>query len=146
MFRSSYDFFPPTTVTGGSQGLGRTIARGLLEHSVEKVALLDIDEQQGEATVTDLVESFPNRRKSIIFRRLDVTDAKAVQEVIGEVARLFHGIDILACFAGTVNSVSVTNYTPEQFREILDVNTTGTFLVAQEVARLVHHEQKLARS
>ncbi|KAL2786238.1 hypothetical protein BJX66DRAFT_328686 [Aspergillus keveii] len=122
-------------ITGGSQGLGRAIAKGFLEHGARKVALLDIDKEQGEFAVRDLAELFPDRQQGIIFRQLDVTDADAVRASIGEVARVFDGVDVLACFAGTVNSVRITDYTPEQFRHILDVNTTGTFLVAQEVAR-----------
>jgi NAD(P)-dependent dehydrogenase (short-subunit alcohol dehydrogenase family) len=133
-------------VTGGAQGLGRTIARGLLEHGAEKVALVDIDVQEGEAAVASLVELFPDRRQSIIFRQLDVTDAASVQHVTSKLSQFFDGIDILTCFAGTVNSVRVTDYTPEQFRNILDVNTTGTFLTAQAVARYAPSPWMTART
>lgn len=126
------------TVTGGARGLGLTTAKGLLEHGLAKVALLDIDELEGAAAVAELAASFPDKKEVIIFRVLDVTDSQQVATVTAEVSRLLGGIDILATFAGVVNSTRLVDYTPENFRRILDVNTTGTFLTAQAVVKCVY--------
>ena len=112
-----------------------TTARGLLEHGLSKVALLDIDKAEGDAAVAGLVESFPDRKDFIIFRVLDVTDADQIATVTTEVSHILGGIDILTTFAGIVNSTRMVDYTPENFRKILDVNTTGTFLTAQAVVK-----------
>ncbi|KAH8807651.1 hypothetical protein F5884DRAFT_880905 [Xylogone sp. PMI_703] len=123
------------TVTGGARGLGLEAARGLLEHGLAKVALLDIDRAEGEAAVANLLELFHDRKDAIFFRTLDVINAEEVAAVITEVPEVLGGIDILATFAGIVNSTRMVDYTPENFRRILDVNTTGTFLTAQTVVK-----------
>lgn len=120
-----------------------TTARGLLEHGLAKVALLDIDKAEGDAAVAGLTESFPDKKDSIIFRVLDVTNPDQISTVTAEVSQLFGGIDILTTFAGVVNSTRIVDYTPENFRKILDVNTTGTFLTAQAVVKYAHFPQKL---
>lgn len=112
-------------------------ARGLLEHGLEKVALIDIDKAQGDEAVAELLQVFPGKEGSIIFRTLDVTKAADVVETIAEISQTFGGIDILATFAGIVSAIGVLDYTPENFRKVLDVNTTGTFLTAQAVAKYV---------
>lgn len=122
-------------VTGGFRGLGLTAARGFLEHGIAKVALLDIDEAEGDSAVASLAKSFPHQEDSIISRILDVTNADQIAAVVTEVSKLFGGIDILTTFAGIVNSTRMVDYTPENFRKILEVNTTGTFLTAQAVTK-----------
>lgn len=122
-------------ITGGARGLGLTTARGFLEHGASKVALLDIDTEEGSAAIASLIKSFPNMEGFIIFRKLDVTDEEQVVAVIKEISALFDGIDILTTFAGIVNSVRCIDYAAENFRKILDVNTTGTFLTVQAVVK-----------
>ena len=112
-----------------------TVAEGLLEHDAAAVALLDIDEGEGQRAVEELHSRFPEKQEKIIFSTIDVTDADALGKTIHEVAESFGKIDVLVCFAGIVNSVRATDYTSEMFRKICDVNTVGTFLTAQAVGR-----------
>ena len=112
-----------------------TIAEGLLEHEAAAVALLDLDEKQGQQALQKLQLLFPERQDYIIFRPIDVTDADVLGETVHEIAETFGKIDVLVCFAGIVNSVRALDYTPESFRKICDVNTVGTFLTAQAVGR-----------
>ena len=122
-------------VSGGSRGLGLTAAEGLLEHDAAGVALLDLDDEEGEKAARKLHAAFPDKHESILFRRVDVTEAEALGKIVHEIANVFEKIDVLVCFAGIVNSVRAIDYTPEAFRKICDVNTTGTFLTAQAVGR-----------
>lgn len=112
-----------------------TAAQGFLEHGAANVALFDIDTEQGRRAVDELGTKFAGRKKDIIFRCADVTDGPQLDTLVHEVAQLFHGIDVLACFAGTVASVRAVDYAPETFRKIIDVNTTGSFLTAQAVGK-----------
>lgn len=121
------------TVTGGARGLGQSIAGGLLEHGVDRLAVADIDTAEGEQTVKQLRSVFPNR--DIRFITLDVTDERKLSSTVRGLADEFEGIDILVCFAGIVESVRAVDYTPESFAKILEVNTNGTFFTAQAVGR-----------
>ena len=122
-------------VSGGARGLGLTIAEGLLQHGARAVALLDLDEAEGTNALGKLHSVFPDRKEEILFRPIDVTDAKILNDTILEIANAFGKIDVLVCFAGIVNSTRAVDYTPEGFRKICDVNTVGTFLTAQAVGR-----------
>ena len=122
-------------VSGGARGLGLTIAEGFLAHDAAAVALLDLDEKEGGEALRRLHSLFPQRSKSVIFQHVEVTDADALGQTMHKVAELFGKIDVLVCFAGIVNSTKAVDYSPENFRKICDVNTTGTFLTAQAVGR-----------
>jgi hypothetical protein len=127
-----------TQVTGGARGLGLTIAEGFLEHGLTKLALFDIDAKELELASNQLQQYYAQdttTKPIITFHVVDVTEAKQLNEAVRDVAEKFDGIDILVTFAGIVDSVRALDYTPDVFRRLLDVNTTGTFLTAQAVAR-----------
>lgn len=124
-------------VSGGARGLGLTIAEGFLEHDAAAIALLDLDEEEGQNALDKLHSLFPERKEHIIFCPIDVTDTDALGKSIHEIAETFEKIDILVCFAGIVNSTRAIDYTAENFRKICDVNMVGTFLTAQAVCRFV---------
>ncbi|KAF2643082.1 NAD(P)-binding protein [Massarina eburnea CBS 473.64] len=117
-------------VTGGARGLGLMIGRGFLQHGLSKLALFDVDEGQGDLAARKLSEEFPDA--TITFKMVEVTDAPAIQSAITKTAAELEGIHVLATFAGVVNSTASLNYTLEGFRKIVDANTAGTFLTAQE--------------
>lgn len=123
-------------VTGGARGLGLVVARGFLDHGCEHIALFDMDETEGLEARDTLRAEFGSRGpEDIVFRKIDVTDERSLNEVIREVCELFGGVHVLATFAGIVNAVAAVDYTAEEFREILEVNTIGTFLTTQAVGR-----------
>ncbi|KAF1982269.1 NAD(P)-binding protein [Aulographum hederae CBS 113979] len=122
-------------VTGGARGLGLAIAKGFLEHGSPKVALFDVDQEQGDAAVDELRTIHPEPSTRIVFKSVDVTDAEALAVAVQETAEDFGAIHVLATFAGIVNSVRAIDYTAETFSRLLDVNTTGTFLAAQAVGK-----------
>lgn len=68
---------------------------------------------------------------------VDITDDTAVSIAVEKTAEILGSIDILLCFAGVVGCYHALEMSAEQFRKTLDVNTTGNFLVAQKVARVM---------
>ncbi|KAK9452566.1 hypothetical protein V1511DRAFT_474708 [Dipodascopsis uninucleata] len=120
-------------ITGGARGLGLDAAFAMLEHGAPKVALLDINEPNGLAAVAHLEKFFPGA--DIVFKQVNITDAEMVDAVINEITESFGKIDVLLCFAGIVNCEPAVEHSAETFRRLLDVNTTGTFLVSKAVAK-----------
>ena len=112
-----------------------TIAEGLLAHGAAGVALLDLDEGEGQQALESLHTLFPERIENILFRSVDVTDADPLRKTIHDIADVFSKINVFVCLAGIVNTTRAIDYTAEGFRRICDVNTTGTFLTAQAVGR-----------
>ena len=68
---------------------------------------------------------------------MDVSDAAAVQQAVDLTVRELGSVDILCCFAGVVGCTHAMEMTPEGWRKMLDINTTGAFLCAQAVAKCV---------
>ncbi|KAH8816499.1 hypothetical protein F5884DRAFT_225652 [Xylogone sp. PMI_703] len=122
-------------VTGGLGALGLECSRALLEHGLSGLVIFDRDTEQAQATVADLKKSFSSR--TIIFKEVDVTDEIAVGQAVAEAGRELGSIDILLCFAGIVSCGHALDLSAAEFRRTIDVNTTGSFLCAQAVARLM---------
>lgn len=122
-------------VTGGLGALGLEASRALLEHGLSGLVIFDRDSEQAQVTVQDLKRSFATR--TIIFKEVDVTDEIAVGNAVAEAGRELGSIDILLCFAGVVSCMHALEMPAAEFRRTLDINTTGSFLCAQAVARLM---------
>ena len=69
------------------------------------------------------------------MKKLDISDEAAVNSAVTEISRLFGRIDILAHFAGIVFTGYCMEYTAEEFRRNLDINTMGSFIMAEAVAK-----------
>ncbi|KAI4126271.1 MAG: hypothetical protein LQ338_003835 [Usnochroma carphineum] len=124
-------------VTGGAQGLGFVCARAMLEHGVSRLAIFDVDRDQGQEALghfDHLFRQYPGK-PDVRFQEVDVTDEAAVDSNVEEVAQAFSGIDLLVCFAGITGSELSVDYDINRWKKIFDVNVHGSFLVARSVAR-----------
>jgi len=117
-------------VTGCGAGIGRAIALALAEAGAHVVGL-DIARETGEQTVVDVAaqggESF--------FVRCNVADPGAVTDAFAAVDQRFGRVDVLInnAFAGSHAHPEAIPY--EEWRHVLDVNITGSFLCAQQAGR-----------
>ena len=125
------------TVTGGTGTLGLEAARALLEHGCSGVVLFDKNPVHGSTDLSLLMEEFP----SLIVKaqEVDVTDALDVNAAFEEAAKTLGTVDMLLCFAGVVGCIHALEMKPQEWRRMLDINTTGSFLCAQAAAKYVTH-------
>jgi NAD(P)-dependent dehydrogenase (short-subunit alcohol dehydrogenase family) len=110
-------------VTGAANGLGSAISRRLAQDGY-RVAIVDIDEGAARAQASSL----PNAASFAA----DVTDEASIEAVLdafGDVP------DILVNNAGIVRFGPLLTHSVAEFRRVLDVNLTGTFIVTCAVAR-----------
>ncbi|KAH7327200.1 oxidoreductase [Rhexocercosporidium sp. MPI-PUGE-AT-0058] len=122
-------------ITGGAGTLGLAAARALLEHGLTNLALFDINPSHSASQIHSLQTSFPTAK--ILLKTVDITDDIAVEQAVEETSSALGPITHLLCFAGVVNCVHAIDMTASQWRRTLDINTTGSFLCAQAVARLM---------
>ena len=121
-------------VTGGVSGLGLGAARRLLDHGAS-VALLDINEDKGNAVVSELGE----RAR---FVACDVSDAGSVEAAVSGVEEQFGRIQILVNAAGVAPAQRVVSrdgdlFDLDLFRFTIGVNLIGMFDVIRNVARVM---------
>lgn len=123
-------------LTGGAGTLALASARALFEHGTSMITLMDLPStfRSSAAAIEALHSDFPDRKITQVT--VDVTSASEVSRAFDEAASLMgNRIDMLACFAGVVGCVHAVDMTAEQWRKIMDVNVTGSFLCAQAAAR-----------
>ncbi|KAI9163878.1 Sorbose reductase SOU1 [Paramyrothecium foliicola] len=120
-------------VTGGTGAIGLTAARAMLQHGLSGLMILDLNVSGSEDKLQELRSEFPDTK--IEARNVDVTDEEQIGTAVKETASVLGSVDSLVCFAGIVGCVHALEMPASQWRRILDVNTTGTFLCAQAAAR-----------
>lgn len=121
-------------ITGGTGALGLAAARALLEHGAAGVVLYDkAPGPDASAEVGRLNQEFPSSK--ILIRVVDITDEDTVSSGVVEDAETLGSIDHLFCFAGVVGCTNAIDMSATEWRRTLDINTTGSFICAQAVAK-----------
>lgn len=112
-------------ITGGARGMGAAHARLLVAEGA-KVVIGDVLDDEGKALAEEL-------GSAARYVHLDVTDPEqwkaAVSTAVGEYGKL----NVLVNNAGIVNGSPLQKFSLEKWRQIIDVNLTGTFLGIQAV-------------
>ena len=118
-------------VTGGARGIGVACAEGLADCGAN-VAVADILQDVLRETVADLEGRYSARVEAIVC---DVTDPKAVEQMVGRVVELFGRLDVLVNSVGICTWEDAEKMTEEQWREIIDTNLTTAFFQSQAAGR-----------
>lgn len=115
--------------------LALTSARALLEHGLSGLALLDLpaSHDKAKSAIDSLRKDFP--ASTILAECVDVTDSKAMEDTVQKARDSLGELTILCCFAGMVYCAPAEDTPVEDFRRVLDVNTTGAWIAAQTVGR-----------
>jgi NAD(P)-dependent dehydrogenase (short-subunit alcohol dehydrogenase family) len=114
-------------ITGGASGIGATTVARFLEEGAQ-VAVLDRD----ETGCARLKQDLPGLAGMIT---VDVSDADAVGRAFEQLDALWSGLDVLINNAGISIRHSFMDITPQEWQQVLDVNLSGVFFVAQQAAR-----------
>lgn len=117
-------------VTGSSQGIGLTIARGLAGAGAE-IIINGRDEAKLKAAARDLREL----GASVHAAAFDVTVQDAVTVAVDSIERTIGPINILFNNAGMQFRAPLEDYPADKWRELMRVNVESVFLVSQAVAR-----------
>ena len=96
------------------------------------MAIADRDETQ-LAALRQSHGGSPN----VLIASLDVTDEAAAQSVVASVAATLGGLDGVVNSAGIAADIPALDTPVDLFRRVLDVNVTGTFIVARAAARIM---------
>lgn len=113
-------------VTGGANGCGEGIVRGLLTRGA-RVYATDVDVAGGEALVKELDTD------RLVFARLDVSSREDVFASVADAAAVMGGIDGLVNSGGNVLHGPPEDATDEDWDTIFDVHVRGTFFTNQAV-------------
>ena len=114
-------------VTGGASGLGAATARALAAKGA-KVALFDLNEEQGEKLASEI---------GGVFCKVDVTNEESVDAAFAKARAAIGQENVLVCCAGIGNAIktagrskkdgSISHFPLDGFDKIIQVNLVGTF-------------------
>lgn len=128
-------------ITGGGQGLGRTMAIDFAK-SGANIALIDLNEELLQETVGLIKE---NGMASVIAKYYiaNVSNEEQIENTFKKISDDFNGIDGLINNAGILrdgmfvkakDGVVSKKMSLAQFQSVIDVNLTGVFLCGREAA------------
>jgi glucose 1-dehydrogenase len=115
-------------VTGGGRGIGAATAMEFVRRG-GRVALGDVMPEVGQETVEAI------GKDKAIFVETDVRDPAACQALVDAAVRQFGGVDYLVNSAIKMAPGTLVDLKLEDWRTVMDVGLTGTFLMTQAVGR-----------
>jgi NAD(P)-dependent dehydrogenase (short-subunit alcohol dehydrogenase family) len=118
-------------VTGGARGIGRSVATAFAEAGAD-VVLADIDLAEAERAAKEIADA---TGRKIIAVRADVTSPTDCAAMVEAAVAAFGKLDIAMCNAGICKNTPAIDMTPEEFKQVIDINLTGVFLTAQAAGR-----------
>lgn len=119
-------------VTGASSGLGVAIATALAEAGSDVV--IGARRVERLAGVVDAIERTGRRGLAV---PLDVSKPEDCTAMVDRAMAEFGRVDVLVNNAGVGTAVPATRETPEQFREVIDINLNGCYWMAQACGRVM---------
>ena len=117
-------------VTGASSGLGVAFAQAFAEAGADVV--LGARRVERLADTGKLVEAAGRRYAAV---QTDVADPDQCTALIAKAIDEFGRVDVLINNAGIGTAYPATRETPEQFRQVIDVNLNGAYWCAQAFGR-----------
>jgi 3-oxoacyl-[acyl-carrier protein] reductase len=115
-------------ITGAASGIGFEAARTFAREGA-KVILADFDQEKGLESEKLLKEN----GFEVKFIQVNVADRESVDTMVESVVSELGKIDILINNAGITRDAMLSKMTPEQFKQVIDVNLTGVFHCTQAV-------------
>ena len=120
-------------ITGGSQGIGKAIAKVFAEAGATAV-ITDIDSDKGKETVDEITAA----GGKAAFYSGDVTDAGSIDKMVSEIVGEYSRIDVLVNNAAIFNRVKVSmvpfdELDLNEWDRMMEVNLRGTFLCSRAV-------------
>ena len=113
-------------VTGGGSGIGRATCVQLASEGA-KVAVVDIDFEQGQETLAQIQHS----GGEAMFLKADVSNAADVQGAVSRVVEIWGRVDVLVNNAGTMSFSPVVSLHEDAWDRVLAVNLRAAFLFAK---------------
>ncbi|MEV2265174.1 SDR family NAD(P)-dependent oxidoreductase [Nonomuraea africana] len=119
-------------VTGASSGLGVAFARGLADAGADIV--IGARRKDRLESTRQLVEATGRRCVAV---PTDVSVVADCDALVAAAVSAFGAVDVLVNNAGVGTAVPATRETPEEFRQVVDINLHGTYWMAQACGRVM---------
>ncbi len=124
-------------VTGGSRGLGLEIA-----HAFGKAGAKVVITARREQWLIEAEKFLKDEGIAVDAMICDVADAASVEQMVQQTIEKNSKIDVLVNNAGLTWGAPAESMPLERWRQVIDANITGTFLMSQTVGRHMLERKK----
>lgn len=133
-------------VTGGNRGLGLEMALAFVEAGAH-VYVIDQAPEPCE-DFKRVAEHCHMLNRQIEFITADVTNSDQMNEAMRYIEKdsRTRSLDICVANAGIMQTYPAIDYPVDEFRKVMEVNTTGVFITAQAAARVMRQRPELTGS
>jgi NAD(P)-dependent dehydrogenase (short-subunit alcohol dehydrogenase family) len=120
-------------ITGATRGIGLAIACALKAEGCDLVVT-----GRSKSLLQKVERELSGGKPRVLVHLCDVRSSVDVQELLAVVERHFHRLDVLVNNAGVAHpNLHVADLPIETWKEVLDTNLTGTFLVTRAALPLM---------
>jgi 3-oxoacyl-[acyl-carrier protein] reductase len=124
-------------VTGGSGGIGRSIALVLARAGASVLVNYLADRDSAESVVAEI----RNTGGRALAHQCDVREAEAVKAMMEAASGAFGAVDVLVNNAGIARDNFLPFLNERDWDDVIDVNLKGAFLCTKTVSRLMTHRR-----
>jgi 2-dehydro-3-deoxy-D-gluconate 5-dehydrogenase len=124
-------------VTGGGSGIGKAIAKGLVQAGAE-IVIVGRNRERLEKAATE-IEKFGG---PVIALQTDISKIEEIKKVVDRAVKEFGKIDFLFNNAGIVRRAPSEDFTEKDWDETISTNLKGPFFLAQAVARVMISQKR----
>src|SRR3954468_23190284 len=124
-------------VTGGNGGLGQRICHALAKEGAHIAVMYAQSKDQAEGVARDLASRYQINAAAFAC---DITNGKAVDDLIAQVVKRFGKLDILindAAYNKAIPFADLDNMTMAEWAKIMDVNLTGPMRLLKAAAQIL---------
>jgi 2-deoxy-D-gluconate 3-dehydrogenase len=118
-------------VTGAGSGIGKAMARSLVEAGAE-VVIAGRNLERLQAVAKEIASGGKDQVTAI---RADMSDPDSIQALTDEAQARLGRLDFLFNNAGNIFRAPTEDFPKEEWDKVIAVNLTGPFLLAQKVAK-----------
>lgn len=126
-------------ISGGASGLGLTTAKHIIAAG-GKVALLDINQEQGDAVAKELGDN-------AIFIATDISKEQQVEDAADKAAEFMGGINLAVGCAGVLGAGLIHSkkgpMPADYFQKVVDINLVGSFLLTRAASRHMQDNEEV---
>ncbi|HEX4766385.1 MAG TPA: SDR family oxidoreductase [Lichenihabitans sp.] len=125
-------------VTGGTQGLGATVARLFAERGASGLVICGRNRDKGEAVARDIAATFGTATHYV---PADLGEVEDCRQVIASADAKFGRLDALVNVAAITDRGTILDTSPELFDRMMAVNVRAPFFLMQEALKLMRRDR-----
>lgn len=114
-------------VTGGANGIGLEVVKGMVNGNAKKVIILDINEEASKKVINDLGND------KVDFYYLDLSKENSIRSTFNNLIEKYKKIDVLVNCAGIISTKKFEDLTDEEFRKVISINLSANFTTISSI-------------